>query len=105
MYQLVLCTCPDQACAEALAKQLVTAKLAACVNIVPAVRSVYLWQGQLETADEYLLLIKTRQDCYHDLESLLHQLHPYDVPEIVALDIREGSTDYLQWMDSCLSRE
>lgn len=104
MYQLILCTCPDLASAEHIAAQVIALRLAVGVNILPAVRSVYRWQDQIETADEYLLMLN-RQDCYARLESLLQSLHPYDVPEIIALDIREGSRDYLHWMDSCLLNE
>ncbi|MCQ8180632.1 divalent-cation tolerance protein CutA [Methylomonas sp. SURF-1] len=102
MYQLIVCTCPDANCAENLATALITEKLAACVNILPGIRSVYEWQGQIETAQEHLLLIKSRQDRYPAIESAVKKLHPYEVPEIIALDIERGSQDYLQWIDSCL---
>jgi len=102
MYQLILCTCPDADCAENLANALIAEKLAACVNIVPGVRSVYQWQGQIETAQEHLLLIKSRQDRYPAIEAAVKKLHPYEVPEIIALDIERGSQDYLQWINSCL---
>ncbi|WFP52057.1 divalent-cation tolerance protein CutA [Methylomonas sp. EFPC3] len=102
MYQLILCTCPDADCAENLAHALIAEKLAACVNIVPGVRSVYQWQGQIETAQEHLLLIKSRQDRYPAIVAAVTKLHPYEVPEIIALDIERGSQDYLQWINSCL---
>jgi len=100
-YHLILCTCPDQATAEALAKLLVTSKLAACVNVVPGISSFYTWKGQLESAQEHLLLIKARQDHYAQLESAIKNNHPYELPEIIALSIDQGLPEYLNWIDSC----
>lgn len=102
MYQLILCTCPDLEVADKLASALITEKLAACVNILPGVRSVYEWQGQIETAQEHLLLIKSHQDRYAAIEATLKSLHPYQLPEIIAVAIESGSLDYLKWIDSCL---
>jgi len=95
---VVYCTCPDQATAEALAGELVTARLAACVNIGP-VTSVYSWQGQREQDAEVLLIIKTRQDRFPALEQRIRERHPYEVPEIIALPIVAGGADYLRWID------
>ncbi|MGZ0076155.1 divalent-cation tolerance protein CutA [Methylomonas sp. YC3] len=102
MYQLILCTCPDLEVADKLAGTLITQKLAACVNILPGVRSVYEWQGEIETAQEHLLLIKSHQDRYAAIEATLKSLHPYQLPEIIAVAIENGSLDYLKWIDSCL---
>ncbi|NOV28540.1 divalent-cation tolerance protein CutA [Methylomonas sp. ZR1] len=102
MYQLILCTCPDLEVADKLAGTLITQKLAACVNILPGVRSVYEWQGEIETAQEHLLLIKSPQDRYAAIEATLKSLHPYQLPEIIAVAIESGSLDYLKWIDSCL---
>ncbi|OAI06921.1 divalent-cation tolerance protein CutA [Methylomonas methanica] len=102
MYQLILCTCPDVEVADKLAGTLITQKLAACVNILPGVRSVYEWQGEIETAQEHLLLIKSHQDRYAAIEATLKSLHPYQLPEIIAVAIESGSLDYLKWIDSCL---
>ena len=104
-YRLILCTCPDSASAETLARRLVEAALAACVNIVPGVKSVYSWQGELESATEYLLVIKTRTETYAELEALICANHPYEVPEIVSLSIDAGLPAYLAWMDSNLSTD
>ncbi|MEI2742974.1 MAG: divalent-cation tolerance protein CutA [Candidatus Competibacter sp.] len=95
---VVLCTCPDQATAERIAETLVVERLAACVNIVPALVSIYRWQNQIERASELLLLIKTREVVYSLLEARIRELHPYEVPEIVALLIQAGLTDYLGWL-------
>ncbi|MDX8129320.1 divalent-cation tolerance protein CutA [Methylomonas sp. LW13] len=102
MYQLILCTCPDLEVADKLAGTLITQKLAACVNILPGVCSVYEWQGEIETAQEHLLLIKSHQDRYAAIEATLKSLHPYQLPEIIAVAIASGSLDYLKWIDSCL---
>lgn len=102
MYQLILCTCPDAEVADKLSRELISQKLAACVNILPGVRSVYEWQGELETAQEHLLLIKSHQDRYAAIEATLKSLHPYQLPEIIAVAIERGSLDYLKWIDSCL---
>lgn len=102
MYQLILCTCPDQISAEKIAKQLVACKLAACVNILPGLSSVYEWQGEIETAQEHLLLIKSLQDRFAAIEIAIKQTHPYQLPEIIAVPIERGSLEYLKWIDSCL---
>lgn len=103
MHQLILCTCPDAATADKLARALITEKLAACVNILPGISSIYAWQGQVETAQEHLLLIKSHQDRYAAIEATLKSLHPYQLPEIIAVAIERGALDYLKWIDSCLA--
>lgn len=102
-YQLLFSTCPDQKCAENLARILIEKKLAACVNILPGLTSVYSWQGQIETAQEHLLIIKTRKDQYQSVETSIRSNHPYELPEIIAVPIDQGLPEYLQWIDSCLS--
>ena len=99
-YVVVLCTCPDEHTASALATELVQTRLAACVNIVPSVRSIYHWQGEVVTDQESLLMIKTTASRYAELESAIVQHHPYDVPEILQLRIAAGSTRYLAWMQT-----
>lgn len=94
---LVLSTVPPSA-AAALARQLVEQDLAACVNILPQISSCYRWEGQLENSDESLLLIKCRADRYLALENGLKALHPYAVPEIIALEIDTGLPAYLAWL-------
>lgn len=84
--------------AERLARRCVEARLAACVSIIPGLRSVYRWQGQVETAEESLLVIKTRQGHYPALEALIRTHHPYELPEIVAVPVTLGSTPYLEWI-------
>jgi periplasmic divalent cation tolerance protein len=95
---VVLCTCPDEATAERIAAELVTGHLAACVNRVGPIRSTYLWKGALTDEPEVLLVIKTGRARYEELEMRLTALHPYEVPEIIALPILAGSKRYLAWM-------
>ena len=100
-YQLILNTCPDYTTAELLATQIVENNLAACVNIVPNLTSIYLWQGKVESAQEHLLLIKAPCQQYDAIERFLAEHHPYDVPEIIAFSIEKGLPEYLQWITSC----
>jgi periplasmic divalent cation tolerance protein len=81
-----------------MARQLVEQGLAACVNILPPVASIYRWQGQVEQASEIPLLIKTTQARYQEIEQAILQAHPYEVPEIVALPLAAGLPAYLAWM-------
>lgn len=104
-HMVVLNTCPDQETAGSIAGQLVQNGLAACVNMVPAIKSVYQWQGKIEQDDEVLLIIKTRQDKFSQLEALIQQHHPYELPEIVAVPINTGLTGYLNWIDQSLDTQ
>jgi periplasmic divalent cation tolerance protein len=99
--QLIFCTCPDRHTAETLARCLVTDGLAACVNIIPNLLSIYTWQGQVESAEECLLLIKARKDNYSAIETALRHHHPYDLPEIIAIAVQQGLPDYLHWINAC----
>lgn len=101
--QIILCTCPDQESAEIIARLLVERNLAACVNIIPGITSIYRWQEQIESAQEHVLLIKSNKNSYQVVESTILQNHPYELPEIIAIPIEQGLPDYLHWIDSCLS--
>jgi periplasmic divalent cation tolerance protein len=98
---LTLCTCPDEATAEALAESLVDEGLAACVNILPGVLSVYRWEGRLAKDNEVLLLIKTTEQRLAELTALIQTQRPYDVPEVIALPIVAGLDNYLEWVRTC----
>lgn len=102
-YCIVLCTCPDIDIATNLANQLVSSKLAACVNILPKMISVYTWKDNVETASEVLLVIKTLSKAYASLEHYLTEAHPYECPEIIALPIEQGLTGYLQWINNTVT--
>lgn len=98
---LVLSTCPDADSGQRLARSLVEGHLAACVNLVGPVTSIYRWRDAIETAGEMLLVIKTTADRYPALEQGLRAAHPYEVPEIVAVPVQQGLNDYLEWVRSC----
>lgn len=97
---LVLTNVPDEATAGTMARTLVEQRLAACVNILPGVRSVYQWQGAVDEATEITLLMKTTRQRYADLEAAIQLAHPYDLPEIIALPLDGGLPSYLEWVVS-----
>jgi len=104
--RVVLVTCSSEEEASRIARALVSARLAACVNILDSpVRSIYRWKGRVETAQEYLLVIKTRRARLRALEAAVKALHSYDTPEIIALPIAEGSRPYLSWLDDSVKPE
>jgi periplasmic divalent cation tolerance protein len=102
---VVLCTCPDAAAAGTIAETLLREGLAACVNAVPGIASVYLWQGEIQRDSEVLLLIKSTQARLAELTERVREIHPYELPEIVALPVSGGLPDYLQWVTTCTSRD
>ncbi len=102
-YCVVQTTIAEPAQAEALARAVVEARLGACVQVQP-IRSYYTWKDETRADAEQLLTIKTRWDCYQQLESLLRAQHPYDVPEIIALPITHGSAAYFAWIDEVTRR-
>ncbi len=101
---VVFVTCPDREVGRKIAKSLVENKLAACVNVIDGLSSVYYWQGKIEEDNEVLLIIKTQEENYEKLEKFIKENHPYTVPEIIAMPVIKGSQDYLNWIDETLSR-
>ena len=99
---IVFTTTPDRALADTLADKLVTEKLAACVQVLPQMTSVYFWEGEIQKDDEYLLLIKTLPEKYDALEALIHKTHSYDTPEIVAIESAKVSPKYRNWLEGYL---
>lgn len=97
-FLLVITNLPDRATAERIAEALVTERAAACVNVMTECVSVYRWQGKVEHASEVPLLMKTTRDAYPRLEAALRKLHPYEVPEIIALPVSAGLPEYLNWV-------
>ncbi len=97
---VVLTTFPDAETARRVAATLVEERLAACVNLVPQIESIYRWEGKIESNSEVLAIIKTNSWKYQPLESRIRQLHPYKVPEIISLRIDSGNIDYLRWIDN-----
>ncbi len=101
--RLALSTAPDRETALAIARALVAERLAACVNLVPQITSVYRWQGAVEEDDEVLIVAKTRADRAERLSARVVELHPYDVPEVIFLPIDGGAEPYLAWLrDACV---
>lgn len=101
-YRLVITNCPTMAEAEALAEKVLAARLAACVNIVPGLLSLYEWQGRMERSQECMMLMKSRDDCFVELARLVQANHSYELPELIAVPIEEGLAPYLDWIDAQL---
>src|SRR5690349_6465089 len=101
--RIMLTTISGKEQADTLAEQLLAQRTAGCVNIVGPIRSVYRWQGQVEQAEEYLLIIKTTAERASQMPSVLQGLHPYDLPECVEIDIIGGSREYLDWLAASVS--
>jgi len=97
---LVFCTCPDDACAGRIAEALVAERLAACVSRLPGLVSTYRWRGQLHRDTEQLLLIKSTRARFDALRDRIVLLHPYDVPEVIAVEVTAGLDRYLAWLDA-----
>jgi periplasmic divalent cation tolerance protein len=95
---LVFTNLPDRDSALRLARELITARYAACVNVLGACTSVYRWEGEVETAEEVPVLIKTRADLYGSVERLIRERHPYELPEIIAVCLAHGLPAYLDWV-------
>jgi len=99
-YIVALVTAPNEEEAVRIAKDLVGSGLAACANIVGSVRSIYRWQGRVEDEAEVLMVFKTRKTLFGKLRDRVKEIHPYSVPEIIALPVAEGSEDYLRWLET-----
>ena len=97
-YHIILNTCPDMDVAKKLATLLVQGKMAACINIIPGLTSIYEWEGKLETGTECLLVIKSTKERYPELEKMIHDNHPYELPEIITVPVTGGLSNYLGWV-------
>ena len=97
--RIVLSTAGSEQEAHKIAHILVKRRLAACVNILPRVQSIYRWKGEIESAQEWLLLIKTRADKFPAVRDAIGEVHSYEVPECIVLEIEDGSLPYLQWLE------
>ncbi|TWD43918.1 periplasmic divalent cation tolerance protein [Pantoea sp. SJZ147] len=100
---VILCTAPDQACAQQLATLALQARLAACVTLLPGATSCYIWQGQLEQTSEVQMLLKCDTAHQQALIDLLKHAHPYDVPELLVLPVQHGDSEYLSWLHASLA--
>lgn len=101
-FYITLTTCPNTEVANSLAHGAVKQQLAACVNIIPGIQSVYQWQGKIETDNELLLVMKTNQQTLKALELFIQQQHPYDTPEFICINIESGAQAYFDWITSSL---
>jgi periplasmic divalent cation tolerance protein len=101
-YIQVMTTTETRQQAQAIAQHLVAEKLAACVQITGPIASIYRWKGKMENAQEWLCLIKTREELYDKVENAIKKLHSYETPEIIAVPIIKGSSEYLSWLDDVL---
>jgi len=99
-FVVALVTVPNRETGQKIAEALVTEKLAACVNLIPGIFSIYRWQGQVEREPEELLVIKTRRSLTEQLVQRVKEFHPYSVPEVIALPITAGSETYLNWLQA-----
>ena len=99
---IVLCTCPDEAAAERVTSALIDERLAACVNRICGIASTYRWRGAVCRDDEVLLLIKTTSERFDAVRERICALHPYELPEVIALRVDAGSAPYLDWIESCV---
>jgi len=99
--RIVLSTAGSEDEARKIGRHLVEHQLAACVNIVPNIESVYRWQGKVESSREWLLLIKTSADRFAAVRDAIRGMHSYDLPEYISVNIDDGSAEYLQWLESC----
>ena len=100
-HRILFCSCPDAPTAEELATTLVEERLAACVNLLPGITSVYRWEGGIQHDPEVLLLIKTTATRVPELMARLRVRHPYELPEIIAVPVTEGLPEYLSWVTTC----
>ncbi len=99
---VILCTCATEEEAHKLARVLVEERLAACVNVIPHVRSFYRWKGEVQSDSEWLLLIKSSRGLFAALAARLESVHSYEVPEAIALAVLEGSANYMDWFQANL---
>jgi periplasmic divalent cation tolerance protein len=99
---MIFSTAGNEAEARKIAQALVERRLAACVNVVPRIQSVYRWEGKVETAEEFLLIIKTTKTRSAEVKAAIRELHSYDVPECIVVSIESGSEEYLKWIEESL---
>ena len=100
-----LVACPNDDVAEMLGRTLVVERLAACVNVIPGVRSIYRWRGSITDDVEVLCLVKTTRAFYERVRARIVALHPYDIPEVLTLDVGQGHAPYLEWLRASVGEE
>ena len=95
--RVVLCTTPQEK-SEEIAEILLREKLCACINIIPGIKSMYWWEDKIQTDQEDILIIKTKEELIDPLTQKIKEIHPYDIPEVIALKVKGGNKDYIQWV-------
>ena len=103
-YIQVCTTTEKEKDAEKIAKIVIEKRLGACVQIIGPIKSFYWWKEKIETAEEWLLFIKTKKELYEELEKVIKEIHPYEIPEIISVPILLGSKDYLEWLNKELKK-
>ena len=103
MYITVFCTVPGEEKAREISEKIVKEKLGACVNYFK-VNSIFEWKGKIESEQEYLLIIKTKEEKFEELKNFIREIHPYEVPEIISLRIEKGNKDYLKWIEEIVGK-
>ena len=101
IYSLILSNTNSIENAKLIANTLVKDKLAACVNIIPQIKSIYFWNNEITEDDEYLMVIKTKKELFENVKNKIVELHAYEVPEIISFDITNGEKNYLDWIENC----
>lgn len=101
-YILIFCTINDLETAKVISRVLVGEKLTACVNIIPKVTSIYFWNDEIVEDGEYLLIAKTKKELFDEVKSMIIELHPYEVAEVISIDINDGSKPYLDWIKNSI---
>ena len=99
-YIIILCNTNSKDSAETIATYLIKGNFAACVNIIPKITSIYKWQNKIEKDEEFLMLIKTKKELFNEVKDKINILHPYEVPEIISINISDGNKEYLNWIQS-----
>lgn len=98
---VIYCTCPNIETAEKISRSLISQHMAACVNQLPGITSLYEWEGKIQQDQEVLLLIKTTEERFDAIRQLVIEEHPYELPELIAVPISQGLPDYLEWITQC----
>ena len=96
---LILCTINDIQKAKEISQKLLEEKLIACSNIIPNINSLYRWEGKICEDNEFLLILKSRKDLFEEINSIITNIHPYEIPEIISVDIKDGNDAYIEWLN------
>ncbi len=104
-YIIIFITTPDKQCAQKISLRLINDKLAACAQVNGPIESIYQWKGQLHHDKEWRIILKSKKDLFSQIEKTVVEMHPYDIPQIMATEISDGHESYLSWIDECIKSE